>query len=187
MKLEEHFKPFRLGMCNCGCNESIPIRNTQGQLARYKHGHNPTSDPPHFRGPKHYHWKGGRNIDKDGYIQIYKPEHPFAGPSGYVLEHRLVMEQHIGRYLERHEIVHHKNRNRQDNRIENLELISSLSEHRKLHGEEDRNDRQCGICGSDKTRSTNGIFRWRRHNNIWYCSKCDDKFYKKQKKHKYCG
>lgn len=68
-----------------------------------------------------------------GYIMIKLPSHPFADSSGYVFEHRLVMEKHIGRYLEPIEIVHHKNHIRDDNKIENLELFGSHSEHKKKH------------------------------------------------------
>lgn len=67
-------------------------------------------------------WKGGRTKLKNGYIEVYCPEHPAARGKTYVREHRLVMEKHIGRYLEGWEEVHHKNGIRDDNRIENLEL-----------------------------------------------------------------
>lgn len=77
-------------------------------------------------------WNGGVKYEDDGYVLIWVPEHPYANSQGYVREHRLVMEKHIGRYLESGEVVHHKNKNRKDNRIDNLQLLSSNSEHAKL-------------------------------------------------------
>lgn len=91
-------------------------------------------------GPKLAHWKGGRRVRPDGYVRVVVPsDHP--NPSerhrnhAYMLEHRLIMEQHLGRYLERGEVVHHLNGDPSDNRIENLALCSSQSEHiREHHG-----------------------------------------------------
>ncbi len=76
-------------------------------------------------GEKHPSWKGGRHLYQ-GYVRVIDLSHPFwkemAGRSSYVFEHRLVMAGHLGRPLKKHETVHHKNGDRQDNRIENLEL-----------------------------------------------------------------
>ena len=88
-------------------------------------------------------WKGGKRIGKYGYILIYKPNHPFAYKDKYIRKCILVMEKHLGRYLTKEEIVHHKGikypldsiENRQDDRIENLQLFNGDSSHIKFHCE----------------------------------------------------
>ena len=67
---------------------------------------------------------GWRKQESTGYILLVAPEgHPHARADGTIFEHRLVMEQRLGRYLEEWELVHHKNGIRSDNRPENLELL----------------------------------------------------------------
>lgn len=74
----------------------------------------------------------GYKKTKSGYILIYSPEHPFTRKK-YVLEHRLVIEKRLGRYLKPEEAVHHINEIRDDNKIENLMLFKNNKEHMRFH------------------------------------------------------
>lgn len=67
-----------------------------------------------------------------GYVLVYVPDHPCADHTGYVLEHRIIVETKLGRYLTSEEIVHHKNGIKTDNDIDNL-LVVSKTEHAKIH------------------------------------------------------
>lgn len=80
-------------------------------------------------------WKGGKLIDRDGYVQVWAPDHPWPR-NGYLREHVRLMELKIGRRIKPSETVHHKDEDRKNNAIENLELMTR-SEHSKLHRRKD--------------------------------------------------
>lgn len=98
------------------------------------------------KGSSHPTWKGGFRVDKDGYIRTYAPDHPFPRKTAYVFEHVRVIELHIGRRLLPSECVHHKDHNRQNNDLTNLELMSR-TEHCRLHGKESFVSRQRNALG----------------------------------------
>ena len=79
-----------------------------------------------------YEFGGHEKRRTDGYIKVYVPDHPNSTTDGYVMKHILVMEREIGRTLHPGEVVHHVNRIRDDNRIENLRLMT-VSEHMSMH------------------------------------------------------
>lgn len=74
-------------------------------------------------------------LDNNGYVRIYEPGHPAATRSGWIFEHRHIVEQALGRALANAEHVHHLNHVRDDNRPENLQLLSH-SEHSAITGKE---------------------------------------------------
>ena len=74
-------------------------------------------------------WKGGRMSDGKGYILMYAPDHPYADSNRRVREHRLVMEQTLGRYLLPGEVVDHIDGHTENNHPSNLRVFASNAEH----------------------------------------------------------
>lgn len=168
--MSKKYNYFILGKCQCGhCNENIPLVSQKGYLRRFKHGHG-------IWGERNPRWNNRRSKRTLGYILIYLPDHPNCDQRGYYPEHRFVMEQHLGRYLLKTEVVHHINRNVKDNRIENLELFSSNGEHISKTIIKDMSDRFCYECKTKTVyKDKKGWSQWNKHPYIkgkWICGKC---------------
>ena len=108
----EIFKPecARIQFCSYEC---VGRARRLGEIAS-----RPRSDEP---------WKDAR-----GYVMRYEPEHPMADGRGTIKEHRYVMAAHLGRMLTPDEIVHHRNGIVDDNRPENLQIMTR-AEHTRMH------------------------------------------------------
>lgn len=100
----------------------------------------------------------------NGYRIVWCPNHPRATTNGMVYEHILIAEQKLGRPLKPEEVVHHINKNRSDNRPENLIVFATKNDHTAFHrgceilfdedgvAHSDRTEYFCPICGKPKSR-----------------------------------
>lgn len=100
-----------------------------------------------------------------GYKQIY-----YLGKVNGL--HRFIMEQHLGRKLDTDEVVHHKNGDKLDNRIENLEVMSK-AEHTRSHQVigKSYSETQCINCSIKFFRETRYISRANKTNKKIFCSR----------------
>jgi hypothetical protein len=116
------------GLCSREIHELVGISQKVIQKIAKREGYKipPQGGPG---GERAGQWKGGKTIDKNGYVLIHKPGHPSCNSGGYVREHRLVMEGILGRYLTREEVVHHKDGNKMNNNPDNLQVYANNGLH----------------------------------------------------------
>ena len=98
-------------------------------------------------------------VSKGDYLYAVCRTHPNRTKNNYVLLHRVVVENFLGRVLDRSEVVHHKNHDKKDNRLENLEVMS-VSQHRKEHAKDAPRkylELVCPQCLCEFTRAANQI------------------------------
>lgn len=123
-------------------------------------------------------WKIEKIVRKGDYDYAVVKEHPYASKYGYVLHHRIVMENILGRLLTPSEVVHHIDHDKRNNIPENLELKDSNSTHAKEHAlEKGRKyvELICNTCGETFEKPKN-LFNSRS----FFCSRsCSGKMQKK--------
>jgi hypothetical protein len=141
--------PSEKKVCECGCGHAAPIATytnsrrgyKRGEPVRFVHGH-------HARGSRHPFWNGGRRLSAYGYVLLWMPEHRRADAQGYVLEHVAVAEAALGGPLPPRAVVHHINRNREDNSRGNLVVCQDHAYHMLIH----RRERALDACGNPNWR-----------------------------------
>lgn len=132
-----------------------------------------------LRGNKNSSWKSNERITSNGYIRIYMPEHPLSDESGRILEHRYVAEKYLAKDDELIEVdnkkvlnpnldVHHIDKNKLNNNVDNLKILTR-SDHAKIHqGEKHKNNsviKICQSCGNEYSVIKS------RENTSKFCSK----------------
>lgn len=128
-------------------------------------------------------WNIKKIISKGDYQYALVPEHPNCTKNGYVLLHRVMMENHLGRLLNTNEVVHHKDHNKKNNSIENLELLDS-KEHIKLHMLERTRKMvklKCPECNTifTKRRGNTHLVKPSKYSCTCCSPHCRGKFYRK--------
>lgn len=116
-------------------------------------------------------WKKWKRIKKGDYIYALIKEHPNATINGYVLEHRIIIENKLNRLLKKNEVVHHKDNNRHNNHINNLELLK-IKDHCIFHGEQRKNriKIRCYHCNKEFELKNSQYKKRLKYNQNIFCS-----------------
>ncbi len=144
------------GFCKCGCGgkTNLSVQNhtqhgwIKGEPLQYIRGHSQTGK----RGILARNWRGGVS-STNGYVEIFKPDHPRKSSRGYVKQSYLVAEMALGNPLPRGAVVHHVNSIRSDDRKLNLVVCENNGYHMTLHANRKafdacghKNWRRCCVC-----------------------------------------
>lgn len=135
-------------LCECGCGAPVKICNRDDPRKGYIKG-----EPRRFL--SYHQWRGRRwtdniRIDTDGYVLLYKPDHPQQNRR-YIQEHRIVVENILQKYLQVGSVVHHMNEIKSDNTPRNLVVCQDKGYHSLLH----RRMRAFKACGHGSWRKCN--------------------------------
>ena len=129
---------------------------------------------------------GRKRRNSHAYIVVHRPDHPMSDKAGRLLEHRLIMAEHLGRMLGQREVVHHKDGDRQNNAIENLELMASNKEHAATHAQESelyqlrqQGKLRCSACKEVKPLDSFDIGNTMRYGRKNQCKECRAAAYRK--------
>jgi hypothetical protein len=117
-------------------------------------------------------WIIQRIVKNGRYFRAYVPDHPKANKHGYVLHHRIVVENKLGRMLTEGEVVHHLDNNGRNNDPDNLMVIATQSDHSSLHGSQKSRafiDLVCGHCSKEFKREVRQVKAKKQFK--YYCSR----------------
>lgn len=176
--MKQSSAPLKKCECSDECVVMIPNITKQGNPRKYADGH-------FYRSYKNPHYRGGLKQSTSDYPMLFMPWHPNAEKSGYIYTHIWVMSRKIKRPLEKGEVVHHIDGNKENNHPDNLQLFSSHSEHMSETTGKDKSGRFCKQCGSKTTYTYDGYESWYEDGDGYLCNKCyrkkNYKYIKKKK------
>ena len=125
-------------------------------------------------------WEIEKLIKKGDYDYAIVRNHPNATKNGYVLLHRIIMENFVGRLLTKDEVVHHVDKNKHNNDISNLRIMSkgkhvSMHQHDNYPNGKTKIELECENCHMKFERE---LRNYKPSNLHYFCSRsCNGKYY----------